>query len=428
MGFLDKKFFKNIFNWIFIIFGIMAFKASRGIFLPLLFLDILGIYSLLWGKDKENIRINLYSLFSLYLPYWFLAGSLFLLYIIASSFWAFGPMISLKAASRVVFFICLNFFAFAYIETQKMQNFLQAKKALRFGFAFLGGVLLLNIGGFFLKNYMNISWQNVSWPFCNLQHLTKEGIFLGFFFWIFALYFLKELTQKKFWALGIGITLICGILPQRAAFLGMVCGLLSYTFVYYWPKGISLINSSFLGLGFVFPLLGKYLFVPTITNTIFLKLPSSWQHRFYIWNFVSNRIMEKPLLGWGFDSSRHFPNVKGYLHFFTSTGQISYTDTHTSLIPLHPHNGFLQLWLEEGFLGILLFLSMVGFGVRWFLKTLSSVQEKALFMGGLGMLFVPFCVSFGIWQTWWLSMWVWYLIFWAFYKKTNKINEKKLSY
>ena len=56
---------------------------------------------------------------------------------------------------------------------------------------------------------------------------------------------------------------------------------------------------------------------------------TSWGSRLEIWRFVSGLVENKPLFGWGLDSSRVFPG----------------------LIPLHPHNAAVQIWFELGAVG-----------------------------------------------------------------------------
>ena len=58
-------------------------------------------------------------------------------------------------------------------------------------------------------------------------------------------------------------------------------------------------------------------------------LPESSRHRVEIWNAVADLIVQKPLLGWGFDASRAI-----------GVG-----------VPLHPHNASLQVLLELGAVG-----------------------------------------------------------------------------
>ena len=55
-------------------------------------------------------------------------------------------------------------------------------------------------------------------------------------------------------------------------------------------------------------------------------------HRLYIWEFTSDKILEKPILGWGLDASRSIPGAG--LEVLPSGPVLS----------LHPHNAALQLW------------------------------------------------------------------------------------
>ena len=61
---------------------------------------------------------------------------------------------------------------------------------------------------------------------------------------------------------------------------------------------------------------------------------------------TKEKILEKPLFGHGIFSSR----VIGDQHKI-----INNQNKMLSAIPLHPHNSILQVWLELGFIGIILF-------------------------------------------------------------------------
>ena len=66
-------------------------------------------------------------------------------------------------------------------------------------------------------------------------------------------------------------------------------------------------------------------------------------HRLLIWSFAGDRIAERPLIGWGLDASRAIPGGDDPIR----PGE--------SWMPLHPHNAALQLWLELGVPGAVLF-------------------------------------------------------------------------
>jgi hypothetical protein len=121
-------------------------------------------------------------------------------------------------------------------------------------------------------------------------------------------------------------------------------------------------------------------------------------HRLLIWSFVGDRIAEGPLAGWGFDASRAMPGGKDLIR----PGQ--------TWMPLHPHDAPLQLWLELGVPGAVLFALIVA--LVWF--ALADIDWPRLFAAAAGAslmaaLVVSFA-SYGIWEEWWLDT-LWFFLF-----------------
>lgn len=153
----------------------------------------------------------------------------------------------------------------------------------------------------------------------------------------------------------------------------------------------------------------KLLFFPIIINVLKLTgamdglkqvLPPSWDARVDIWMFAAEKIMQKPFLGWGFNSSRHFGEA----------------------IPLHPHNMSIQVALELGFIGLFL---LTAFWVLLILRIgrapveappmpasegLSDLHETRIVdvrpyaLATTMTFFTLASLSFGIWQEWWLAL------------------------
>lgn len=112
-------------------------------------------------------------------------------------------------------------------------------------------------------------------------------------------------------------------------------------------------------------------------------LPPSWAERLRIWSFVADQFVHHPLRGAGLDASRTFPGV----------------------VPLHPHNGPLQLWYELGVPGGLL---GAGFWVWLWRRIASHVDGDRLFAAVASAtatvyIFIS-AVAFGLWQEWWLCV------------------------
>jgi O-antigen ligase len=121
-------------------------------------------------------------------------------------------------------------------------------------------------------------------------------------------------------------------------------------------------------------------------------------HRLLIWSFAGDRIAERPLAGWGLDASRAIPGGKDPIR----PGQ--------TWMPLHPHNAPLQLWLELGVPGAVLFAMVVA--LFWF--ALATVAWPRLFAaaagGSLMAALVASFASYGIWEEWWLGT-LWFSLF-----------------
>jgi O-antigen ligase len=112
-------------------------------------------------------------------------------------------------------------------------------------------------------------------------------------------------------------------------------------------------------------------------------------HRAAIWQFVAQRIEEKPLLGWGLHASRSMPGAKETI----ARG--------AELVPLHPHNGPLQLWLELGAIGAILGAALLA----WLARSAASAAQAAT----LTAMVTVASISFGLWQGWWMAA-IWLLI------------------
>jgi len=117
----------------------------------------------------------------------------------------------------------------------------------------------------------------------------------------------------------------------------------------------------------------------------------SVEHRLEIWQFAGAHIADRPLGGWGLDSSRAIP------------GGTAPTSTGVPVLPLHPHNVTLQIWLELGLPGAALFALFV---VRLWLALGAAPWPRlyaAAAAGSLAAAFTASLGSYGLWQEWWIG-------------------------
>jgi O-antigen ligase len=114
-------------------------------------------------------------------------------------------------------------------------------------------------------------------------------------------------------------------------------------------------------------------------------------HRLLIWSFAGDRIAERPVTGWGLDSSRAIPGGDDPIR----PGE--------PWMPLHPHNAALQVWLELGAPGAALFALMTA--IAW--GALAYVEWPPLLAAAAGasltVAFLGCFATYGIWQEWWIG-------------------------
>jgi exopolysaccharide production protein ExoQ len=121
-------------------------------------------------------------------------------------------------------------------------------------------------------------------------------------------------------------------------------------------------------------------------------------HRLYIWSFAGDRIAEHALTGWGLDASRAMPGGGEPLR----PGQ--------TWMPLHPHNAPLQLWLELGVPGVVVFALLVA--LAWLALAEADWPRPFAAAAGASLMaaLVASFATYGMWEEWWLST-LWFALY-----------------
>jgi len=113
-------------------------------------------------------------------------------------------------------------------------------------------------------------------------------------------------------------------------------------------------------------------------------------HRLHIWNFAAQRIAEAPVIGWGLDAARRIPGGDTKL---PGGGNV---------MSVHTHNASLQIWLELGAVGAVIFAGLLA-GLWLRIGALDQQMARAAGTGLLASALIVANLSFGIWQTWWMA-------------------------
>ncbi len=186
-------------------------------------------------------------------------------------------------------------------------------------------------------------------------------------------------------------------LKTGTAYVALAAGAVAAGAMLLAPVATARIGAGLLALMIIFMPLINYTKVADIAQSSLIgdrglgRIESSALHRLAIWQFARDRIAERPLTGWGLDSSRAVPGGKGK------------AEGHGELMPLHPHNAILQLWLELGLVAAVIAVLMSLKIIPGIPAAVPDPKARAVFFGSLVSAIVIALAGFGLWQSWWIA-------------------------
>ncbi|MDJ0684422.1 MAG: O-antigen ligase family protein [Alphaproteobacteria bacterium] len=136
---------------------------------------------------------------------------------------------------------------------------------------------------------------------------------------------------------------------------------------------------------------------------------TSAAHRLLIWNFSADKIAERPISGWGLDSSRRIPGgrqlgvdrAEEIGADWAVTPKFQDGLERMRAMSSHPHSLVLQTWLELGAVGAILMALLLG-RIVW-LCTTGPPGLRACRFGLIASALVVANISYSAWQSGWLS-------------------------
>ena len=193
------------------------------------------------------------------------------------------------------------------------------------------------------------------------------------------------------------------LLPSASASIGYISGVVFFFIALFASRGANVFVAAVIALGIlVAPFLPRVApaLDPASIRATSNSQNASFLHRLDIWAFTIRQIEERPLIGWGFNASRTVPDGDAHYYLRDRSGQII---GQGNRLPLHPHNGALQVWLELGLPGA------IGFAALFALAALRTNRQtdragNAAAIAAIATAAPIWLLSFGIWQTWWLSV------------------------
>jgi len=218
--------------------------------------------------------------------------------------------------------------------------------------------------------------------------INRPAVIFGVLVWPVALMLRRRGLGVAAWLLPAAYLVLSYWTTSQSAAVGMAAGLLVLALSSLSARVGRAAVAGLLVAGFVLAVpLSHRLYDSGLAQAEWL--PFSFRHRIEIWDFTAERIAEKPLLGWGLDSSRAIPNAGRSSSFLDG-----------NIVPLHPHNLFLQSLLELGVVGSAFLLALGLVLVRRTKRLPEDAQPAALACFAAAV--VIGCFAYGAWQTWWI--------------------------
>ncbi|MEH6630839.1 MAG: O-antigen ligase family protein [Halopseudomonas aestusnigri] len=320
-------------------------------------------------------------------------------WITISTFWTISPLNALKLDFRLFALTLCGLLLISSVETQSEHTHRTLAKALLIGSA-LAVIFLLVESTLDAPITKMVKGKPLD-AAMNLSRFNRGATFLGITAWaLFAIYGMRLSLFLRLLLPVVSLAILY-FAPSESTLFAVLLGSIWYLFFFALPRfGFKLLPVLLIASILVMPLVTRVtalLHGPESSQSI----PFSAKHRFFIWKFVGDQIVENPILGWGFDAARDYPNkgVENYIHV---DGNGNERAIDGRIISLHPHNFSLQVWLELGAIGAVL-VSLIIWTLFGYLKRNNLAEDVAMQAMAVST-FVIALLGYGIWQNRWYVM------------------------
>ncbi|MDX2143446.1 MAG: O-antigen ligase family protein [Rhodospirillaceae bacterium] len=309
-----------------------------------------------------------------------------------SPLWSITPLVSLEAATRAIALMVFGAVAYVFCRDQHSHAASLAPRltaALLIAGALLVAEKLLPLSpirlaydalGLDYAGFMNKSVNRglaalavLTWPAVAALQARGQTVFASMLPLLMAvpIFLMDSLSAKV--ALAAAIVVYHVLAHARWTVTALAVALPA--FVAFWPA--------------IFQTLDQPVFARA---EVYDALPDTAQHRIEIWRFTLERAAERPWLGWGAEAARAVPG-----------GNVIYAGER-KYMPLHPHNGAMQILLEQGIVGLMLSCAALALLLdRWRALAVSRAAQAAGGAAIIAYLAVGFS-AFGYWASWWMAL------------------------
>ncbi len=315
-----------------------------------------------------------------------LAGILILA--VSSLLWSVAPDETLRRLPRTssLFLFGLLALAATRYATPKIADWAMTLTALALAIAFAFIAIEIYSDVAIFRTFIAPFKQPTAKAFKTTTFINQPALLFVLFLWPVALaLWVKGFRRLSILFIGLSLFLFVPSNSQSVG-LALIAGSLACGLTALFPGAMKIwLSLATISLMVAMPSIPKSLQLLFTGHENWV--PQSGLHRLEIWDFVVGKIAEKPLLGYGLEASR-----------ILGRDEVSTVIPGATLFSLHPHNGFLQMWLELGLGGYVI----LGFLCLWLVHRISQLEgaNKAFatgfFVCGLSL----FSTAYGMWQSW----------------------------
>lgn len=236
-----------------------------------------------------------------------------------------------------------------------------------------------------------------------MSYLINGTVILSLFMWPAVT---GLLSYGRRWSAFILFAVVAGATIVRGSESGLIAIALGW-FVWWLVsvaghKAMTALATVFVVVVLVTPFVFARVLTTETINRIVIEVPDAQKSalvRLMIWKFTAERIVERPIAGWGFDAARRIPGGGETFVLKNAAGQAVTSDLN---LPLHPHNQILQIWLELGAIGALI-VAMTGAAIIAQIAKLPPLARNGSIALTTSVLVVN-NLSYGAWQSWWIAV------------------------
>jgi O-antigen ligase len=331
--------------------------------------------------------------------------SLLFLWAGLSSIWSPDPFYAVQTIARSVGCAAAGWLLVTLVRTDRLPA--ATPRALAVGLLW-ASVLLLTAE---MAEHTLLVQKSVfaAWAAKGVTHMDRGTTVCVLLLWPVVVDFWQNGQRRSAGFLLLVVAAACALSHDAAAKVGLLLGGGVIVLAFRAPRVAAWMLGAGMALAILLAPVAARQIPPPEISLHWHWLMRTAHHRLTIWRFAAERIADAPVFGAGLEASRQIGQGR-HVILTDDFGDVRDEE----VMPLHPHDAALQIWLELGGVGAVLaagFTSLLGV---WLARSRGSPVSPSLQASGAAMLASAFffaSVSYGLWQSWWhAALWLSYAV------------------